>query len=136
MHTLKLRVNDQIKYISLDSPKRARKFKIDLPDRIREIPVNPSRFRKSGYFDDNAIRDLIFKLNFQLLSLRISLCLRVLVARKCRLHGKTSFPGTVADLLIPWRACSKAGFGTARIRPPLAPPNWGVDSRRYQIGFL
>jgi plasmid stabilization system protein ParE len=55
------RLEKQIDFISLDSPKRARKFKNDLLLRIREIPENPTRFRKSIYFDSDEIRDLVFK---------------------------------------------------------------------------
>lgn len=55
------RLENQIDYISKDSPKRARKFKNDLLSKIKEIPANPYRYRKSIYFDDKEIRDLIFK---------------------------------------------------------------------------
>lgn len=55
------RLENQIEYISLDSPKRARKFKNDLLDRIKEIPDNPYKYRKSIYFENQNIRDLIFK---------------------------------------------------------------------------
>jgi plasmid stabilization system protein ParE len=55
------RLENQIDYISLDSPNRARIFKNNLLERIREIPKNPYQYRKSIYFDDNEIRDLIFK---------------------------------------------------------------------------
>lgn len=55
------RLESQIDYISLDSPARARKFKSDLIRRIKEIPTNPYRYRKSIYFDDETVRDLIFK---------------------------------------------------------------------------
>ncbi len=55
------RLENQLNYISLDSPKRARKFKSDLFQRIKEIPANPYRFRKSIYFKDVTIRDLVFK---------------------------------------------------------------------------
>jgi plasmid stabilization system protein ParE len=55
------RLENQIDYISIDSPKRARKFKNELLLRIREIPKNPLRYRKSIYFDKEEIRDLIFK---------------------------------------------------------------------------
>ena len=55
------RLENQLNYISLDSPKRARKFNLELFHRIKEIPVNPYRFRKSVYFNDNTIRDLVFK---------------------------------------------------------------------------
>ncbi|HPW67055.1 MAG TPA: type II toxin-antitoxin system RelE/ParE family toxin [Salinivirgaceae bacterium] len=56
-----IRLESQIEYISLDSPKRARKFKNDLLDRIKEIHQNPYKYRKSIYFDNISIRDLIFK---------------------------------------------------------------------------
>jgi plasmid stabilization system protein ParE len=55
------RLENQIDYISLDSPSRARKFKNELLKRIKEIPKNPFRYRKSIYFDLEEIRDLIFK---------------------------------------------------------------------------
>jgi plasmid stabilization system protein ParE len=55
------RLENQIEYISLDSPKRARKFKDDLLNRIKEIPQNPYKCRKSIYFENLDIRDLIFK---------------------------------------------------------------------------
>jgi hypothetical protein len=55
------RLASQLDYISLDSPKRARKFKSDLFIRIKEIPTNPFRYRKSIYFSNENIRDLVFK---------------------------------------------------------------------------
>lgn len=55
------RLESQLNYISLDSPKRARKFKSDLFQKIKEIPTNPYLFRKSIYFKDETIRDLVFK---------------------------------------------------------------------------
>jgi plasmid stabilization system protein ParE len=55
------RLENQIDYISLDSPKRAKKFQADLFRRIKEIPGNPYRYRKSIYFKDESIRELIFK---------------------------------------------------------------------------
>jgi plasmid stabilization system protein ParE len=59
--TFIVRIESQIEYISLDSPIRARKFKSDLLGRIKEIPTNPYRYRKSIYFEDESIRDLIFE---------------------------------------------------------------------------
>jgi plasmid stabilization system protein ParE len=59
--TFLYRLVSQIEYISLDSPARARRFKSDLFNRIKEIPSNPYQFRKSIYFEDETIRDLIFK---------------------------------------------------------------------------
>lgn len=51
----------QVEYIALDSPQRARKFKNDLIRNLQTIVQNPCQFRKSVYFDDDHIRDLIFK---------------------------------------------------------------------------
>jgi plasmid stabilization system protein ParE len=55
------RLENQIEYISSDSPERARKFKNDLLKRIKEIPKNPYKYRKSIYFESSKIRDLVFK---------------------------------------------------------------------------
>ncbi len=55
------RLESQIEYISLNILAQARKFKSDLFKRIKEIPTNPYRYRKSIYFEDETIRDLIFK---------------------------------------------------------------------------
>ena len=55
------RLRSQIKYISNDSPNRATKFKKDLFHKIRSVPKNLTIYRKSIYFDDYLIRDLIFK---------------------------------------------------------------------------
>jgi plasmid stabilization system protein ParE len=42
-----IRLENQIDYISKDSPKLARKFKNDLLSRIKEIADNLYRYRKS-----------------------------------------------------------------------------------------
>ena len=55
------RLENQIEYISSDSPKRARKFKNDLLNLIKEIPKNPYKYRESIYFENQSIRDLVFK---------------------------------------------------------------------------
>ena len=55
------RLERQVNYISLDSPARARKFKNEILGRIRNIALNPYKHRKSIYFNDNEIRDLIIK---------------------------------------------------------------------------
>jgi Plasmid stabilization system protein len=55
------RLADQIDFIAKDSPSRARKFKSELLERIKDIPSNPIMFRKSIYFNDDNIRDLIYK---------------------------------------------------------------------------
>jgi len=56
-----IRLVKQIHFIALDSPIRARKFKTELLLRIKEMPKGPYRYRKSIYFNDEMIRDMIFK---------------------------------------------------------------------------
>ena len=55
------RLESQIEYISIDSIARARKFKSEILKKINEIPSNPYQYRKSIYFEEESIRDLIFK---------------------------------------------------------------------------
>jgi plasmid stabilization system protein ParE len=55
------RLSRQVSYIANDSPSRARKFKNDLIKQLKKIPKNPYTFRKSIFFNDKDIRDLIFK---------------------------------------------------------------------------
>ena len=59
--TFVFRLEKQIEYISIDNPGNARKFKRELLSNIKEIPSNPYRYRKSIYFNDPMIRDLIYK---------------------------------------------------------------------------
>ena len=54
------RLENQVIYIAKDSPSRARKFNMDVLKEVKNIHPNPYRFRKSTYFEDNTIRDLIF----------------------------------------------------------------------------
>ncbi|MDD7913807.1 type II toxin-antitoxin system RelE/ParE family toxin [Polaribacter ponticola] len=55
------RLEKQLKYLSKNSPKSASKLKTELINRIKEIPENPYLFRKSIYFDNELVRDLIYK---------------------------------------------------------------------------
>ncbi len=55
------RLERQIRHIAYDKPAAAQKFKKDLLAKIKTIPANPLIFRKSIYFDNDSIRDLIFK---------------------------------------------------------------------------
>ncbi len=57
----KFKLNRQIDYIAGDKPQAAKKLKKDVISRIKSIPKNPKIYRKSFYFDDENIRDLIFK---------------------------------------------------------------------------
>lgn len=43
------------------SPKKAKQFKIHLFQSIKRISKNPYKCRKSIYFDDDQIRDMIFQ---------------------------------------------------------------------------
>jgi hypothetical protein len=48
-------------FIALDSLNRANDFKIQLKKQIENIPHFPYKFRKSRWFDNENVRDLIFK---------------------------------------------------------------------------
>ncbi|MGB0886456.1 MAG: type II toxin-antitoxin system RelE/ParE family toxin [Chitinophagales bacterium] len=55
------KLNSQIKYIARDKPAAARKFKNGVLQALNSISKMPYKNRKSIYFDDNEISDLIFK---------------------------------------------------------------------------
>jgi plasmid stabilization system protein ParE len=55
------RLEKQLDFIALDSPANARRFKNDVLKMIAKLPSNPLKCRKSIWFDDQNIRDLIFK---------------------------------------------------------------------------
>ncbi len=59
--TFVTRLERQLRYIANDNPSAARKFKKDLLKKVKTISSNPQIFRKSMYFEDDSIRDLIFK---------------------------------------------------------------------------
>jgi len=50
-----------IEYIAQDKPSASMKFKNDLKENINLILTNPIMYRKSIYFNDENIRDMIFK---------------------------------------------------------------------------
>ena len=54
-------LNDQVHYISKDKPVAARKFKTDLLRNIRKDLKDPFLFKKSKYYNDENIRDYVFK---------------------------------------------------------------------------
>ncbi len=56
-----LKINEIWHFIALDSQNRADLFKNELRQHIESIPNFPYKFRKSKWFDDENIRDLIFK---------------------------------------------------------------------------
>ena len=55
------RLENQLDFIAKNNPSNARKFKNELLKKIIEIPSSPFKHRKSIYFEDYNIRDLIFK---------------------------------------------------------------------------
>ncbi len=54
-------LSELIEYISKDKPKAARKFKVDLLRSISKDLKKTFHYRKSIYFEDESIRDYIFK---------------------------------------------------------------------------
>lgn len=54
-------LNDQVHYISKDKPIAARKFKNDLLKNIKKDLKQPFHFKKSRYFENENIRDYVFK---------------------------------------------------------------------------
>ena len=55
------KLNDQVRYISKDKPQAARKFKSDLIKNLRKDLKQPFHFKKSRYFENENIRDYVFK---------------------------------------------------------------------------
>lgn len=51
----------QVQYISLDKPAAARKFNQSIFANIKKISANPKINRKSIFFEDENIRDLVVK---------------------------------------------------------------------------
>jgi len=54
-------LKDLMRYISLDSKSRAVSFKSEIDKRINNLVNMPYKCRKSVYFEDKSIRDLIYK---------------------------------------------------------------------------
>lgn len=59
--SFKKRFNKQLDYIASDSPAHARAFRDKLKSEMNRIKQYPMTCRKSIYFDDENIRDFIFK---------------------------------------------------------------------------
>ncbi len=55
------RLANQIDFIAEDSPTRAKKFRNQLLKEIKKINSFPFKHRQSIYFENENIRDLIFK---------------------------------------------------------------------------
>lgn len=54
-------LNEQLHYISKVKPVTARKFKVDLLRNIKKYLTKPFHFKKSRYFENENIRDYVFK---------------------------------------------------------------------------
>ena len=54
-------LNNQVRYISKDKPISARKFKNELIKNLKKDLKSPYHFKKSRYYDDENIRDYVFK---------------------------------------------------------------------------
>lgn len=50
-----------MEFIAQDSVNQAIKFQVELDELVDDIPNMPFKYRKSIYFNDENIRDLIFK---------------------------------------------------------------------------
>ena len=54
-------LNEIVDFISKDKPVAARKFKIELIKKLQKDLKQPFLFKKSIYFEDENIRDYVFK---------------------------------------------------------------------------
>jgi plasmid stabilization system protein ParE len=54
-------LNDIVDFISKDKPLAARKFKVDIIKKLQKDLLHPFLFKKSIYFEDENIRDYVFK---------------------------------------------------------------------------
>ncbi|MEY4011460.1 MAG: hypothetical protein RIT22_584 [Bacteroidota bacterium] len=57
----RLSLEEQIRFIAKDKPKAARKFKSELLKNIKKDLITPFQFKKSKYFENDCIREYIFK---------------------------------------------------------------------------
>lgn len=55
------KLNNQVDFIASDKPQAARKFKNDLLKNIKKDLKQPFHFKKSRYFENENIRDYVFK---------------------------------------------------------------------------
>ena len=60
-HTFSLRLEKQIRYLNKHNKSAAKRFYNGLISKINQVAVNPYICRKSIYFNDNSIRDLVYK---------------------------------------------------------------------------
>jgi hypothetical protein len=57
----RLALLDQVFFITRDKPLAARKFKSDIVKNIKKDLIHPFHFKKSIYYDDENIKDYVFK---------------------------------------------------------------------------
>ncbi len=57
----RLKLAKLVKYIARDKPQAGRNFKNELLNEIRKIPEFPYSYRESIFFNDDNIRDLVYK---------------------------------------------------------------------------
>ena len=53
--------NSILEYIAQDKISASKKFRQDLFNQIKNLPNSPYKFRKSIYFNNDNIRDMIFR---------------------------------------------------------------------------
>jgi len=61
IESFQVRLNKQLSYIAYDSPVNARRFRDGLKKAIQAIKKYPYSNRRSIFFDNDDIRDLIYK---------------------------------------------------------------------------
>ncbi len=54
-------IQEIMNFIAKDSIERALKFEEDIEKKLNNLPIMPYKFRQSLYFNNEHIRDLIFK---------------------------------------------------------------------------
>ena len=59
--TFYLLLNEQVTYIARDKPLAAKKFKKDLIESLKRDLKFPLQYKKSIYFNNELIRDYVFK---------------------------------------------------------------------------
>jgi plasmid stabilization system protein ParE len=60
-HSFIIKLDTQIEFIAKDKPSAARKFKKEILDECKSLADTPHRCRKSIHFEDESIRDMVFK---------------------------------------------------------------------------
>uniref|UniRef100_UPI00404B7C46 type II toxin-antitoxin system RelE/ParE family toxin n=1 Tax=Gelidibacter sp. TaxID=2018083 RepID=UPI00404B7C46 len=61
LKSFSIKLQLQVQYISKDKPQAARQFKNDIIIQLKELEIMPFKHKKSIYFEDENIRDLVFK---------------------------------------------------------------------------